>query len=212
MTLGKSLRSMAFGMLLVCIASLATARAGEKSDVEDIRGFRVDFHLVGPKQKERVLPSLYHQIEIVDSVHLPEAVSSFFHTIPLVVDPALTKMNGEYARMGDRWVVHVKPADIPGDRAILLHELLHAYQHQVLKEPTPPVGRAYQQALRPGTYPDDFKGAYFLSNGREFFAVIGEIYLDGKTFRPPFTCSAVQKAQPQFIEYLASLFGPHDCR
>jgi hypothetical protein len=114
--------------------------------------------------------------------------------------------------MDGRWVVHVKLTDIPADRGVMLHELLHAYQHQVLGEPTPPIGRAYRQALQPGTYPASFRGAYFLKNGKEYFAVVGEVFLFGDIFRPPFNCHTVLKAQPQFVAYMTGLFGPHECK
>jgi hypothetical protein len=121
-------------------------------------------------------------------------------------------MNGEYMQQDGRWVVRVKPTSLPDDRAIVLHELLHAYQHQVLKPPVPPIGRAYQQALRPDTYPSNYRKAYFLTNAREYFAVVGEVYLFGTTERPPFVCSNVKRAQPEFIAYLAQLFGERECR
>jgi hypothetical protein len=203
---------MTMAVLSGCAAAGAAARADMAASVEEIHGFQVDFHLVSSKQRDKVLPSLNRQFEIIEAVNLPAKVLEFFHTIPFVADPDLTQMNGEYKPMDGRWVVHVKLTDIPADRAIMLHELLHAYQHQVLGEPTPPVGRAYQQALRPGTYPSSFRGAYFLKNGKEFFAVVGEVFLFGGTFRPPFKCSTVQQAQPEFIAYLTGLFGPHECK
>jgi hypothetical protein len=93
----------------------------------------------------------------------------------------------------------------------LLHELLHAYHREVLGQPTPPIGRALADAIREGTYPPEYKDAYFLSNGREYFAVVSEIYLAGPSFRPPYNCGIVRKAQSSFISYLATLFGEHKC-
>jgi hypothetical protein len=129
----KSVLPAALCLLFLNAASIGSARAGEASDIEEIHGFQVDFHLASKRQKEKVLPFLNRQLEIVESVNLPDQVLSFFRTVPMVVDPDLTKMNGEYKPMDGRWVVHVKPTEIPKDRAILLHELLHAYQRQVLK-------------------------------------------------------------------------------
>jgi hypothetical protein len=104
-----------------------------------------------------------------------------------------------------------RPGQWPPDRAILLHELLHAYHHQVLRQPTPAIGLAHEAALRKGTYPAEYRSAYFLSNAREYFAVIGEIYLSGGSFRPPFNCGAVQESQPDFIKYLEGIFGRRPC-
>ena len=203
-------RTWIISLLALCV--LPVAEAGDAPDVDEIHGFQVDFHLASAKQKKKVLPSLNRQFEIIESAGLPSKVLDFFHTVPFVADPDLKEMNGEYKPMDGRWVVHVKLAEIPEDRAIMLHELLHAYQHQVLGEPTPPVGRAYQQALQRGTYPASFLDAYFLKNGKEYFAVVGEVFLAGKTFRPPFDCRTVQKAQPEFIAWMGELFGPHPCR
>lgn len=192
--------------------SFVSSHANEATAIVDMRGFKVDFALATESQKTKVQRSLDKQLEIVEAADLPETVMSFFRTVPIVVDPALTKMNGEYMQLDGRWVVRVKPTSLPKNRAIVLHELLHAYQHQVLKPPVPAIGRAYQEALRPNTYPAKFRGAYFLSNAREFFAVAGEVYLFGSTERPPFDCSTVRKAQPEFIAYLAQLFGERACR
>jgi hypothetical protein len=199
--------------LLLFVLGTATwgaARADAPSDVEQIRGFTVDFHLASRKQRETVRPSLIHQLEIVESV--PEPALAFFRTVPIVIDPSITGVNGMYRQIEGRWVVAVRPASLPAERAIVLHELLHAYHVNVLKLPTPAVGRALTQALRPGTYPASYEKAYFLTNGREYFAVVAEVYLFGKTERPPFICSNVLKAQPEFIEYLAGLFGKRECK
>lgn len=51
-----------------------------------------------------------------------------------------------------------------------------------------------------------------MDNPGEYFAVIGEVFLAGPTFRPPYDCATVRKAQPGFIAYLTDLFGRHACR
>jgi len=157
------------------------------------------------------LANLQYQIGVVEAANLPTRVLSFFRKVRLVVDPSLTGMNGQYTQLNGQWLVRARPGQWPPARAILLHELLHAYHHQVLGQPTSAIDRAYDKALRDGTYPDAYRNTYFLSNSREFFAVIGEIYLSGTSFRPPFNCGTVQEAQPDFIKYLGSLFGERPC-
>lgn len=188
------------------------AYAENSANFVEISGFRIDLTLANENQRSKLLPSLKRQIGIVESVNFPEETLTFFRTVPIVVNPALTKMNGEYAQLAGRWVVGVRPVSLPNDRAILLHELLHAYQHQVLKPPVLAIQRAYREALLPQTYPKKYRDAYFLTNPREYFAVVGEVYLFGKTERPPFNCSNVKNAQPAFIAYLAELFGERPCR
>ena len=163
------------------------------------------------RQRAETLNNLTYQIGIVDSAELPDQVRAFFRALKIVIDPSLQGMNGQNTQIDGEWVIRARPGKWPSDRAILLHEFLHAYHRQVLGMPTPAVGRALQEALREGTYPADYKGSYFLSNGAEYFAVIGEIYLAGTSFRPPYSCKNVQKAQPEFISYLASLFGEREC-
>ncbi len=177
----------------------------------DVAGYKVDMNLAPKSQVTETVSNLQHQISIIDAAKLPKKVQAFFHTVEVVIDPTLTGMNGQYAQIAGSWVVRARPGQWPPDRAILLHELLHAYHREVLGQPTPPVGLALQEALREGTYPPEYKGAYFLSNGREYFAVVGEIYVAGPSFRPPYNCGIVQKAQPSFISYLATLFGERKC-
>jgi hypothetical protein len=178
----------------------------------DVSGYQVDTKLIPKSQVAATMSNLRHQIGIVTSVKLPDQVQSFFRTLKIVIDPSLVGMNGQNTQIEGNWVIRARPGQWPSDRAILLHELLHAYQREVLGRPTPAIGRAYQEALREGTYPPDYKGAYFLSNGAEYFAVIAEIYLSGPSFRPPYSCGIVQKVQPDFIAYLATLFGERECR
>ena len=178
----------------------------------EVAGYQVDMKLAPKAQATETLNNLRHQIGIVDSARLPEQIRSFFHAQKIVIDPSLTGMNGQNIQMDEQWVVRARPGRWPADRAILLHELLHAYHREVLGRPAPAIGRAFQQALRPGTYPSGYAGAYFLSNAGEYFAVVSEIYLAGPSFRPPYNCANVQKAQPEFIGYLATLFGERECR
>jgi hypothetical protein len=178
----------------------------------EVAEYQIDMTLTPRSQANETLSNLKHQIGIVDSLQLPSQIQSFFRSVKIVIDPSLTGMNGQNTQIDGKWVIRARPGQWPSDRAILLHELLHAYQREALGRPTPPIGRAFQEALRVGTYPSEYKDAYFLSNAAEYFAVIGEIYLSGPTFRPPYNCGNVQKAQPEFIMYLATLFGGRECR
>jgi hypothetical protein len=178
----------------------------------EISGFQIDTSRGSKTEVKQTLATLRHQIEMVESAGLQPQVLIFFHSIPISIDPSLAGMNGQYAQEDGRWLIRARTGKWPSDRAILLHELLHAYHHQVLKQPTPPIGRAFDEARRAGIYPAKYRDAYFLSNPKEYFAVIAEIYLTGPSFRPPYSCGNVQKAQPRFIGYLAELFGEHECK
>jgi hypothetical protein len=203
---------MLLGLWVISLlSSCFGACAATSTHWTDVAGYQVDMRLTPKSQEAETMSNLQHQIGMVASTRLPEKVQSFFHTVRIVIDPSLTGMNGQYVQMDGVWVIRGRPGRWPPDRAILLHELLHAYHREVLGQPTPPVGRALEEALRKGTYPPEYKDAYFLSNGREYFAVVSEIYLAGPSFRPPYNCNNVLKSQPSFISYLATLFGEREC-
>jgi hypothetical protein len=199
------------GAWLALLLAFASVHATGPSKVRALHGFQVDFGAITDRESQSMLASLEHQLEIIEAANLPERVLIFFRTVPIVVDPSLIEMNGEYRQRDGKWAVGLKPISLPRDRAILLHELLHAYQHQVLGIPTPAVGRAYRQAIESDIYPRKYRGEYFLKNGREYFAVIGEIYLSGRTHRPPYDCSIVKREQPEFLAFLAQHFGEREC-
>lgn len=67
-------------------------------------------------------------------------------------------------------------------------------------------------AIHDNIDPPNFRAAHFLANPREYFAVIGTIYLFGRIQQPPFDCAIPAARQPQFLAFLASQFGPYDCR
>lgn len=198
------------GVLLASLLLAATASAADHQWIE-IAGHRVDMTRVPKSLTSETRSNLLRQIAIVDNISLPETVRTFFRQVPIVVDPTLTEMNGQYAEIDGIRAIRARPGRWPEDRAILLHELLHAYHREVLGRPVPPIGRAFEEARREGTYPQDYRSAYFLSNAPEYFAVIAEIYLSGPSFRPPWTCGAVKEAQPALIRYLDGLFGERPC-
>lgn len=201
----------AFAVAILLSAAHRAEAAAPPRWVE-VAGYQVDMSRIPESQSADTVTNLEHQIGIVESTRLPPEVQAFFRTLKIMVDPSLAGMNGQNNQVDGQWVIRARPGKWPSDRAILLHEFLHAYQREVLGRPTPAIGRAYQEALRRGTYPSDFKEAYFLSNGAEYFAVIAEIFLTGPSFRPPYTCGAVRKAQPEFVRYLVTLFGERECR
>ena len=203
----------AIGVFLAMAWPTASRADGEPETVLLMRGFSVDHHLIDERDWKKMAPSLDNQLQIVEAVGVPENVMDYFRTVPLVVDPGLTKMYGEYLQRRGTWFVRIKPAKLPTDRPIVLHELLHAYHREILKLPTPQVGRAYAQAKQANLYPAKYAKAHFLENGREYFAVIGSIFLFGKKIdQPPFTCKIPARAQPEFIAFLAEQFGPHACK
>jgi hypothetical protein len=188
------------------------AQASE-SYVSEIRGVRVDLHLATEQQRRTVMPSLAKQIGVAMSLDAPPSLLEFFRTVLIVVDPNMLTMatNGQYMQGENSPYVRIKPIALPEERAIVLHELMHAYHHQILKMDTPDIRAAFSRAQREGVYPDEYRRAAFMTNTREYFANMATIFLLGKSERPPYSCENILKAQPKFVGYLTSLFGPHPC-
>lgn len=201
------LRIFAAFVAVSALVSLAADTAAAAAVIE-LHGFHVDTHQTSPSQLGAVLPSLGDQLAIVESVGLPPRVLAFMRSVPLVIDPALSGNPGFYKK----GVVLIQPIVFPKDKPILLHELLHAYHLQTLPLPTPEIRSAYDDAIRTDMYPVSFRSAHFLENPREYFAVIGTIYLFGKIQQPPYDCKIPAARQPQFLAFLAAQFGPHDCK
>jgi len=201
------------GMVIMLSVVFAIGARAAESRIVEMRGFKVDFSAVTERDQKMVAPSLDDQLQIVEEANVPPAVMEFFRGVPLEVDPELQHMNGAYLQHRGRWIVRIKPTKLPRNRPIVLHELLHAYHHQVIKQPTPAVGRAYQQAFEEKIYPKDYYDAHFMENGKEYFAVIASIYLyDSRIDQPPFDCTITKKKQPQFIAFLAEHFGERQCK
>jgi len=197
-------------LALLLAGSVSHAAPQPARRVLDVRGFQVDATYVSNKQVEAIFATLVKQLEIVDSVGVPERVATFFKTVPIVLNPA---SNAEYAQVDGRWVVSIGPeSQLPDNKPIVLHELLHAFHHQVLMQPTPEIASAYAQAVRKRIYPAKYAQAHFLENGREYFAVIGSIFLFGTIQQPPYNCGIAMREQPDFIAYLSRILGPHECR
>lgn len=74
--------------------------------------------------------------------------------------------------------------------SMVLHEMAHAYHHQVLTHSFEPIASAYKQALNSGLYAEvkHAKGkarrAYALNNQKEFFAELSEAYFGRNDFFP----------------------------
>ena len=216
--MNKSTTDIAFGTLVSCALALAAFSAAgadsrSKEDVIEIQGLRVDLHLLSSRQRKTMLPSLEKQIEVTMSATVPESVREFFKTVTIVADPAMlaAQTNGQYMQNDSPPYIRMKPIELPAERAILLHEYMHAFDHQVIKGSTPDIRLAYARAKNAEIYPAEYQSAAFLYNQQEFFANMATTFLLGKSERPPYSCSVIVKAQPRFVQYLTTLFGPHEC-
>lgn len=95
---------------------------------------------------------------------------------------------------------------------MLLHEMAHAYHHQVLCYDNPAVRIAYRHALRRGLYEqvEYIRGgkqrAYALTNEQEYFAELSEAYF-GKNDFFPFVREDLARYDPVGFRVMRSTWG-----
>ena len=95
---------------------------------------------------------------------------------------------------------------------LILHELAHAYQHQVLGWDNPQIKAAHQRALDMHLYDlvayhdGTKKRAYALTDEQEFFAEVSESYFGRNDFYP-FTRRELQEHDPDTFHLVEELWG-----
>jgi hypothetical protein len=103
----------------------------------------------------------------------------------------------------------------PGDQPMmLLHELMHAYHHQILSWEHGEVRATYEAAKVSGKYnsvpyrgTNEKKPAYAMVDEREYLAEISEAYFGSNDFFP-FNRSELESFDPKGFELLKNIFGP----
>ena len=110
-------------------------------------------------------------------------------------------------------VITIRPGVASSDRLnrrdpFLLHELLHAYHHNILpeREANPVIKSFFEKAKAKYN-----SGSYLLTNEQEFFAVTASVFLYGKDrvsgMDEEFTRATLKEKQPDYYEHLVWLFG-----
>lgn len=101
--------------------------------------------------------------------------------------------------------MHVQPA-------MVLHELAHAYHHQVLDWDHREIAAAYRRAVESKSYESVLyydganKRAYALNDAKEYFAELTEAWFGTNDFYP-FVRPEVLKHDPQTAELLKKIWG-----
>jgi hypothetical protein len=196
-----------FRQLAVFTVSLAVAGAALAADSHG-------FHVNDPRGAltAEAQASLDEQLQIVESVGLPPAVLEAIRETPIVIDPELRGQPGIFTVRGGEGVVLVRPIQFPANKPILLHELLHAYDFRMFRMSDPTVAATYTRVKDSGLFPAQFQSSHFLANAKEFFAVTGTLYLFGDIQQPPFRCASLAKLGQDYLDFLATRFGPHSCK
>ncbi|GAB5404857.1 MAG: hypothetical protein Aurels2KO_30880 [Aureliella sp.] len=95
---------------------------------------------------------------------------------------------------------------------LLMHELAHAYHHQVLGFDAPEISAAYQRAVASGSYDaverhnGRVEKAYAMNNSKEYFAESTEAYLGTNDFFP-FNKQQLQTHDPNMHQLLERIWG-----
>lgn len=195
--------SKRFVFLVVFVVNVAGIQVASADPlVFDYHGWHVD--LTGAKGAEpdrKMVDAVKRQLDIVEHVGLKPQVLRFMRTIKIWANPANAKFGpGHYGR-STGVDLRVKRLD-PG-KPIVLHELLHAYNDQVLPGgfKNPDIMKYYRRGKE--LWP---AGSYMLTNDREFFAVTASVYLFGNIVRPPYSRAQLRAKQPAYYQWLAQLF------
>jgi len=96
--------------------------------------------------------------------------------------------------------------------SMVLHELAHAYHHQVLGYDNAEIKAAYERAVETKSYESVLRcngamdRAYALENDQEYFAELTEAFFGTNDFYP-FVRAEVQKHDPMVYDLLRKLWG-----
>ena len=192
---------------VIFLAAALLSDMDSKLDGGDYRGFQVNYNEVQDAQNfESLRSAMNKQIDMVLAVGVPDRLRNFFQRVPIKVRAGKESWGGHYT--GKSKAVELTSGFLSsGHKPALLHELLHAYHHQVL-----PGGFNNRQVLAYYNRAKELQAydpnSHMMANVLEYFASTATAYLYGVTQLEPFTREKVQKGQPYYYRYLESLFGP----
>ena len=95
---------------------------------------------------------------------------------------------------------------------MVLHELAHAYHHQVLGYDQPDIKACYKRAVESKSYESVLyyqggkKRAYALNNDQEYFAELSEAYFGTNDFYP-FVLPEIKEHDPEMLKVLQKVWG-----
>jgi hypothetical protein len=210
MALFSAYRSIGRWRYWVAFVSGVFSVDGFAATAAQYRGFTIDESEVRTLPEfEAMRTATREQIDIVCAVGLPEEVLTFFQHVAFQLIRAESKEKtspGFYSPRTGKVEVSSRVATI-GHKPVLLHELLHAYHDQRIKG-----GYANREILAFYARGQHLSGfapkSHMLQNEKEYFACAATAYLFGVTAQEPFSREKLKETQPEFFEYLKTLFGP----
>ena len=160
------------------------------------------------------------QVNYIESAGIPAHIIDFFKTVPLSLKDGFKmpydlgeytpldrsiSLNASSAALGFR---NANQSDFP-----LLHELLHAFQDQVLLngDNNPYITQFFREAQQQHYYDHandtSFYLPYSMTNEHEFFACTATAFLANHAIDEPSNRENICKYQPDYYLYLQGIFG-----
>lgn len=96
--------------------------------------------------------------------------------------------------------------------AMILHEMAHAYHHQVLGYDYPDIQNAYRRAVESKAYESvlycrgGMQKAYALNNDQEYFAELSEAFFSVNDYYP-FVRAEIEQIDPEMFAVLKKVWG-----
>jgi hypothetical protein len=225
---------MRFILPLLLLLGADTKPAFEPSDhyaARQIEGWTVRVHvrLLDDKKElgEQTLKLLSAKLHEINRA-VPKAALERLHGVPIWVEAESAKVKCMCYHPSREWLAgHGFNPDKAGgveignpdtflswtktQPAMVLHELAHAYHHQVLGYDNAEVRRAYRQAMDANSYESVLyadgtkKRAYACNNDQEYFAELTEAYFGTNDFYP-FVRAEVLQHDPAMHKLLKKLW------
>ncbi len=224
-------------LLLVFFIPIAPALPSDSPEPKDtytIRSLRgwtvyVNDRLLNeePALSERTLELLSVKLFDINLV-VPARALEKLHTVKIWLDKETTLFPGCVYHPSPEWLrehgcdpqkahsIHIANAsnflswsnDQP---AMILHEMAHAYHHQVLGYDFPEIKATYQHALDSRSYESvlycrgEMKRAYALNNDQEYFAELTEAFFSVNDFYP-FVRAEIKQHDPEMFQILQKVW------
>ncbi|MBK1832245.1 hypothetical protein JIN77_16015 [Verrucomicrobiaceae bacterium R5-34] len=233
-------RITAISAICLGLASLAQAKtspAGKHAELKEqnIEGWtiRVDTQLLAPERKEkteRILAKLKMRLSEIKVV-MPEPHLSGMQQVPIVLELAHSELSAMQYHPGADWLkkkgydetlvhcVHVPVAEVMLKHRyivdmpwVILHELSHAYHHQVIGFDEPRIIAAYKKFVASGhgknclVITGKRTDHYALTNHKEFFAEMTEAYFGTNDFYP-FNRAELMDAEPEIYQLMKTIWA-----
>jgi len=228
----KKIRLIITSIIVLSGATAMFSGAGDIYTVKKIRGWTVQVHnqLLNSEKDlgGKVLDLLDAKLMDINRVVSPKALEQL-HKVLIWVDVDNENFPCAVYHPSPKWLsehgmdprkarsVHISNAKnflkwTIEQPSMVLHELAHAYHHQVLGYDNPLIKQAFKKAVDGGLYKSvmryngEMQRAYALNNDQEYFAELSEAFFGVNDFYP-FVKAEVMQHDPDMYKILPELWG-----